>query len=48
MPENQLAQLSPEAARDLIAYLRHPSQVPLPKDEPRPAATMPADRRRAR
>ena len=30
MPENQLAQLSPEAARDLVAYLRHPTQVPLP------------------
>ena len=30
MPENQLAQLSPEAARDLVAYLRHPTQVPSP------------------
>ena len=34
MPENQLAQLSPAAARDLIAYLRHPSQVPLPGEGP--------------
>ena len=33
MPENQLAQLSPEAARDLVAYLRHPTQVPLPGDK---------------
>jgi putative membrane-bound dehydrogenase-like protein len=33
MPENQLAQLSPEAARDLVAYLRHPNQVPLPGEE---------------
>ncbi|NCY01901.1 MAG: hypothetical protein EBX36_03085, partial [Planctomycetia bacterium] len=31
MPENQLAQLSAAAARDLIAYLRHPGQVPLPE-----------------
>ena len=30
MPENQLDQLAPEAARDLIAYLRSPTQVPLP------------------
>jgi len=34
MPENQLAQLEPEAARDLVAYLRHPTQVPLPNPEP--------------
>ncbi len=34
MPENQLAQLAPAAARDLIAYLRHPKQVPLPDDRP--------------
>jgi putative heme-binding domain-containing protein len=33
MPENQLAQLSPEAARDLVAYLRHPTQVPLPGEK---------------
>lgn len=32
MPENQLAQLSPEAARDLVAYLQHPTQVPLPAE----------------
>jgi putative heme-binding domain-containing protein len=32
MPENQLAQLSPEAARDLVAYLRHATQVPLPAE----------------
>jgi putative membrane-bound dehydrogenase-like protein len=25
MPENQLSQLSPEEARDLVAYLRHPT-----------------------
>ncbi|MBM4012680.1 MAG: c-type cytochrome [Planctomycetes bacterium] len=31
MPENQLAQLEPEAARDLVAYLRHPTQVRLPE-----------------
>ena len=30
MPENQLSQLSRVDARDLIAYLRHPTQVPLP------------------
>jgi putative heme-binding domain-containing protein len=34
MPENQLSQLSPDAARDLIAYLRHPTQVPLPPPAP--------------
>jgi len=34
MPENQLAQLEPETARDLVAYLRHPTQVPLPNPEP--------------
>jgi putative membrane-bound dehydrogenase-like protein len=33
MPENQLAQLAPEAARDLVAYLRHPTQVPLPAEK---------------
>jgi putative membrane-bound dehydrogenase-like protein len=36
MPENQLAQLAPAAARDLVAYLRHPSQVPLPGEGPPP------------
>ena len=30
MPENQLGQLSFEEARDLVAYLRNPAQVPLP------------------
>ncbi|MFM8292116.1 MAG: c-type cytochrome, partial [Planctomycetia bacterium] len=30
MPENQLGQLSFEEARDLVAYLRHPTQVPSP------------------
>jgi putative heme-binding domain-containing protein len=30
MPENQLAQLAPDAARDLVAYLRHSTHVPLP------------------
>ncbi len=34
MPENQLAQLAPEAARDLIAYLRHPEQLPFPAEGP--------------
>ena len=33
MPENQLAQLSPDAARDLVAYLRHPTQVLLPAEQ---------------
>jgi putative heme-binding domain-containing protein len=33
MPENQLSQLAPEAARDLVAYLRHPTQVPLPAEQ---------------
>jgi putative membrane-bound dehydrogenase-like protein len=33
MPENQLTQLSPEAARDLVAYLRHPTQVPQPGEK---------------
>jgi putative membrane-bound dehydrogenase-like protein len=41
MPENQLEQLAPAAARDLIAYLRHPTQVPLPGDS---AAPSPASR----
>jgi len=36
MPENQLAQLPPAAARDLVAYLRHPGQVPLPGEGPPP------------
>ena len=36
MPENQLAQLAPAAARDLVAYLRHPLQVPLPGEGPPP------------
>jgi putative membrane-bound dehydrogenase-like protein len=31
MPENQLDTLSETEARDLIAYLRHPEQVPLPE-----------------
>ena len=31
MPENQLDQLEPQAARDLVAYLRSPGQVPLPE-----------------
>ncbi len=30
MPEGLLAQLTPDQIRDLIAYLMHPSQVPLP------------------
>jgi putative membrane-bound dehydrogenase-like protein len=30
MPEGLLESLQPEQARDLIAYLMHPSQVPLP------------------
>ena len=34
MPENQLDQLAPEAARDLVAYLRSPLQVPLPGEGP--------------
>jgi putative heme-binding domain-containing protein len=37
MPENQLSQLGPENARDLIAYLRHPTQVPLTQEQPSPA-----------
>ena len=36
MPENQLAQLAPTAARDLVAYLRHSTQVPLPGEGPPP------------
>jgi putative membrane-bound dehydrogenase-like protein len=42
MPENQLAQLAPDAARDLVAYLRHPHQVPLPVDKASPATSTPA------
>ena len=34
MPENQLEQLLPDAARDLILYLRSSSQVPLPGEAP--------------
>jgi hypothetical protein len=30
MPEGLLEALTPEQARDLIAYLMHKSQVPLP------------------
>ena len=33
MPEGQLDQLAPDEARDLIAYLASPSQVPLPRVE---------------
>jgi putative membrane-bound dehydrogenase-like protein len=36
MPENQLAQLDAAAARDLVAYLRHPTQVPLPAEHAAP------------
>jgi putative heme-binding domain-containing protein len=36
MPENQLGQLKPEEAINLVAYLRHPSQVPLPGEGPPP------------
>ena len=32
MPENQLDTLAEAEARDLIAYLRHPDQVPLPAE----------------
>lgn len=41
MPENQLAQLAPEAARDLVAYLRHPTQVPLPAETSSSTANSP-------
>ena len=34
MPENQLTQLTPAEARDLVAYLRHPTQVPLSANAP--------------
>jgi len=43
MPENQLAQLAPDAARDLVAYLRHPHQVPLPETAPQPAEQQPTE-----
>lgn len=36
MPENQLGQLKPDEALDLVAYLRHPAQVPLPGQGPPP------------
>ena len=36
MPENQLAQLDVRSAVDLVAYLRHPTQVPLPGEGPPP------------
>ena len=32
MPEGLLEALTPEQARDLIAYLMHKSQVPMPAD----------------
>lgn len=35
MPEGMLTALTPEQTRDLIAYLMHPSQVPLPGGDPR-------------
>ena len=31
MPEGQLLALQPDQVRDLIAYLMHPGQVPLPR-----------------
>jgi putative membrane-bound dehydrogenase-like protein len=39
MPENQLEQLGAEAARDLVAYLMSPRQVPLPGSAVPPAAS---------
>jgi putative membrane-bound dehydrogenase-like protein len=39
MPENQLGQLDPASARDLVAYLQHAAQVPLPAEEGPPVAT---------
>jgi hypothetical protein len=30
MPEGLLDPLTPDEVRDLVAYLRHPTQVPLP------------------
>jgi putative membrane-bound dehydrogenase-like protein len=36
MPENQLAQLPKASAVALVAYLRHPTQVPLPGEGPPP------------
>ena len=36
MPENQLAQLPPASAVALVAYLQHPTQVPLPGEGPPP------------
>jgi putative heme-binding domain-containing protein len=42
MPENQLGQLDAAAARDLVAYLRHPTQVPLPEGPEAPSAGAPA------
>jgi putative membrane-bound dehydrogenase-like protein len=36
MPENQLTQLEPASAVALVAYLRHPTQVPLPGEGPPP------------
>jgi len=36
MPENQLAQLPKPSAVALVAYLRHPTQVPLPGEGPPP------------
>jgi len=34
MPENQLAQLEPVAARDLVAYLRVSKEIPVTKPDP--------------
>ena len=36
MPDNQLAQLKPDSAIALVAYLQHPTQVPLPGEGPPP------------
>jgi hypothetical protein len=33
MPDGLLDQLSDPQIRDLVAYLRHPTQVPLPDSE---------------
>jgi hypothetical protein len=35
MPDGLLDALKPDEVRDLIAYLAHPAQVPLPTEAPR-------------
>jgi putative membrane-bound dehydrogenase-like protein len=41
MPDGLLDPLKPEEIRDLVAYLSHPTQVPLPAEAPAPSSSRP-------